>query len=757
MAKMPDSELEAIVGSEIEDAISYIDNDISTDRAIATNYYLGRPFGDEQEGRSQIVSQDVRDTVNSVMPSLMRIFCGTDRVVEFSPRTQDDVKKAEQATDYCNYVYMTDNDGYKNLFFTFKDAMIRKVGIQKIWWDEKEEVTQEDYTGLDEGTVAVLMNEPEAEVDVTGVEYRELPAIDPMTGQPTVTQQPLYNCTVKRVTKEGKICVAVLPPEEFLISRRGRSFEESSIIAHRAMMTVSELVAMGLDEDMVKEQATDDEFWNNEEYIDRSNWTQYEQGSSSNELMRRVLYIEAYVLVDYDGDGIAERRKICTIGPGYKIVSNEPCNYIPFAEFVVDPEPHLPCVEATSTADKVMDIQRLKSNVWRNSLDAMAQTINPRTVVLEGQVNIQDVLNNEVGAVIRAQNMDAIREMQQSPVFQQAFGMLEYIDGVKESRTGISKAAQGMSPDALQATAAGAANAIVAASQSQMELIARNLADGLRKAFKIMLYLMTTHQDKPRTIRLRNEWVTIDPRTWNRNMDVSISVAIGSGSNQEKLAALNAIAQKQEMILQQLGPSNPLVTLAQYSETLSKMIQYAGFVNSQSFVNRLPDDFQMPEQAPQEDPQSKAAELLAQVEREKAQMKMQVDAAKMQAQQQVEEAKLMLEREQMQADMARKQLELEMQSQKMQAELQIKEAEIILRQLQQQSVKNENSQETEQEAPDAQKEGLLAQAIALLSAQIAQGQQQTAQALNAPKRVIRDQTGRVVGVEPVEPMEPEND
>ena len=760
MAKMTDEELQAVVASEIEDARDYIDEDVSPIRAAAGNYYLGRKFGNEVEGRSQVVSQDVRDTVNALLPSLMKIFTSSEKVVEFAPTSAEDVELAAQATDYCNYVYMKDNDGYLNLYHTFKDAMIRKVGIQKIWWEEKKDVSIQEYEGLDESTIAILMQEPGVEVTDIEVEMREemVQQQDPMTGQIVTvpTQVPTYECKVKKTEEQGRICVEVLPPEEFLISRTARSLEDASIVAHRALMAASDLIAMGIDRDIVEDNVTSENFWDNEEAQDRSDFTEENPGYTNNKSMQKVLYIESYIRIDYDGDGIAERRKICTVGDGHTIVKNEPCDLLPFADFTVDSEPHLSCVEATSIADKVADLQLIKSMVWRNSLDSMAQTLNPRTVILEGKVNAQDVLNNEVGALIRESVPGAVRELVSQPIFQQAFGMLDYLDAVKESRTGISKAAAGLDPDALKNTTANAANFQVSATQSQMELVARNLANGFKKVFNIMLQIMVHEQDKPRMIKLRNKWVPIDPRLWNPRMDVEINVALGRGTDQERLMVLAMIAQKQEMILAQMGPGNPIVTLPQYSNTLTKIVELSGFKNTGAYVTNLPDDFQLPPPPPgPTDPNAATAELLAQVEREKMQAKMQVDGAKLQADaaknqaaQQIKAIELQLDREKFQAEVAQSNFELQMQRDQMmidarvkEAELRIKEAELLISQLKEQG--NENANEEGQGQNQTGQEGLLAQALALM----AQSQSDIARIQAAPRMVVRDQMGRIVGTE----------
>lgn len=744
MAKMDDKELEAIVGAELTDAQTYIDDEISPYRAIATDYYLGRPFGNEVEGRSQMVSQDVRDTVNAIMPSLMRVFMSTDKPVEFVPTSAEDVALAEQATDYANYILTKENDGFTQIYSAFKDSLIRKCGFIKVWWEEKERVKIADYDGLDEQTVQVLMAEPDTDVKITGESIREEQAVDQMTGQPFMLPVMVYSATVKKTLKEGKVCVMAVPPEEFLMDRRARSKDDATLIAHRRMMTVSDLVQMGYDYDEVTQYVTEDEFSQNPEYIARTQFTQYEQVTGADMSQRRVQYCEAYIKIDVDGDGVSELMKVCTLG-NWKVVHKEPCDIIPFALFPYDPEPHLSPIEATSAADVTMDIQRLKSDVWRTSLDSLAQSIMPRTVVIEGQVEMQDVLNNEVGAIIRAKSLNAIQELPTQNVSQQAFPMLAYIDNVKEARTGMSQASMGLDPDALQSTTKAAVAATISASQGKIELATRILANGFKDLFKIMLHLITTHQDKPKMVRMRNQWVPIDPRVWNSDMDVSINIALGQGTTDEKIQTLAMVAQKQEQILAQMGPNNPLVTLAQYSNTLTKMLELAGHKDTSGFFNKLPKDFQLPPPPPPPvDPNSQAAQLLAQVEREKSQAKLQIDTAKLQFEQQaaaskqqfdtaqlqadtqLAAAKLQLDRDKMEADFARQRLELEVQKAKTAAELRLKEADAVLKQLTTlkglQRDEEEAYAQTGQIADQARQEGMLVGAIQSMNALIAENQ-----------------------------------
>jgi hypothetical protein len=342
--------------------------------------------------------------------------------------------------------------------------------------------------------------------------------------------------------------------------------------------------------------------------------------------VRHVLYIEAYQNVDFDGDGIAELRKICTIGNSHKVVHNEIVDERPFATFCPDPEPHT--FFGMCPADVTMDIQRIKSNVQRGMLDSLAQSIYPRTAVVEGQANIEDVLNTEVGAVIRMRAPGMVQPFTTPFVGQDAFPMLEYLDDVKQNRTGISKAASGLDADALQSTTKAAVSATVSASHQHIEMIARIFAEtGLRRLFRGILKLVVENQDRERMVRLRNTFVPIDPRSWDVGMDVIVNVGVGDGSMEERMAMLSQIASRQEMILQNYGPENPIVTLPQYTNTLSKMLQLSGFKDAQNYFAQLPADFQMPQN--EEEPKPTPEEMLTQVQAQAIQADIQKKAAEL--------------------------------------------------------------------------------------------------------------------------------
>ena len=619
---MADEELESLVGTELTDATSFVDAELSPVRARAIQYYRGEPFGNEEEGRSQVVSTDVRDTIAGIMPSLMKIFYGSKQIVHFSPKNAEDVPAAEQATDYVNYIFNNDNNGFLTLHSAFKDALRGALGIIKYVWEEKVEVKTEYYSGLDESALTVLLSEPNvvgsAIMSMDDPSYQ--PPVDPMTGQPAVdpaTGMPapapkIYDVELKREYKDGRVRVEAIPPEEFLIDRRARSVEDATLVAHRRMMRVSDLVALGYNEEEVSSQMGVYELDTNDEYIARNPYAQsYGPGGTQDD--KRVLYCEAYVRVDYDKDGISELRKVCTIGPGYKMVMNEPCSHAPFALFCPDPEPH--ALIGLSMFDYTADLQKIKSAILRNMLDSLSLAIHPRVGVVEGQANMDDVLNTEVGGVIRMRQAGAVQPFSVPFVGQAAFPMLSYLDEVRETRTGMSKASMGLQADALQSTTRAAVAATVSAAQQHLELIARIFSEtGMRALFKGILKLVTENQDRPRVVRLRNQWVPIDPRSWNSDMDVEVDIALGAGTEEQKIAVLNSIAQKQEQIMQTMGPQNPLVSPQQYRNTLVKLSEASGYRNSDEFFS---NPATMPPQPPPPPPPPDPAQILAEVEKQK--------------------------------------------------------------------------------------------------------------------------------------------
>jgi hypothetical protein len=629
--EMDEGEFSASVKSSIDDAVDYIDGYVAPGRALATQYYRGDPFGTEEEGRSQIVMTEVRDVVQAMIPSLLRIFTAGDDIVEFTPNTEEKVDLAAQQTDYINHVFYNDNPGFSILQQTFKDALVRKTGIIKWRWSEDIQISEAGYTGLDQGQVSLLTQDPDNEITEIEKYVVQDAMLDPMSGMTLQPEIATFEVKIRRQLKQNRVVIETVPPEEFLIAREARDLDTAAYVGHRSLKTMSELVAMGYDQEEIEEFAGQgDVFSINYEAQTRNPaiMSFMMHADNPDPSMRRVLYVESYVRIDKDGDGIAELRKVCSLGNAHHILHDEIATDVPFAFFCPDPEPHM--VIGQSIADQTMDLQRIKSAVVRNTMDSLAQSINPRTVVVEGQVNMDDVLNNECGAIIRARAPGMVQALSEPFVGQAAMPMIAYLDQVRAQRTGISGASQGLDPDVLQSTTKAAVTATVQGAQERIELIARMFAEnGMKRLFKGLLKIVCRHQDKPRTIKLRGKWVAVDPRYWDADLDVSVNVGLGRGTDQDKMGFLMQVAQKQEGIMQLLGPMNPLSDVSQYRNTLAQICTLAGFKDASRYFKQV-DPQQLAQQMQRPQPPDPNM-LLAQIEQQKTQASIAQTNAKVQA------------------------------------------------------------------------------------------------------------------------------
>jgi len=666
--KMDEGQIKGILEAEIDNSIGYIETETTEDRRRALDYYLRNPYGNEVEGRSQIVTGEVAEAIDGALPQLIRVFTTTEDIVYFEPTSANDEESAKQATDYCNWVFYRENEGLLILHNWFKDALLQKVGVVKSYWDSKEDVTKEKYENLTEDELALLLSDESLEVVKQDVEM--VPAGMDMMGMPIMA--PSYAVTVKRVKKYGCVKIENVPPEEFLISKAAREIENSPFVAHRKLMQRSELIAMGYDKDIVDELPSYDDLTFSPERVARfDQGEQPDEQQSLDPAMQTVEVYECYIRIDEDGDGLAELRRIVYCGS--EILEDEECDYIPFHSICPIPIPHK--FFGQSLADRTMDIQLIKSTITRQSLDNLYLTNNNRVGAVDGQVNLDDLLNATPGGIVRMKNPNALVPLQVQSTFGQAQPMLAYMDEIQARRTGVTDAQNGLDPDVLSNVTAAAVAAMMKSNSGKLELIARIFAEtGVKSLFKGILRLLGKYQDKPKIVRMRGKYVTFDPRTWSNEYDVSINVGLGAGDRDQKLTMLQMILAKQEQIIQSYGPSNPLVSIGQYRNTLARFIEAAGFKDADAFMNEItPEmDAQLSQpQPPSPDAQAELAKMLAEVEREKTQAKSQIDAAK-----------LDLERQNLEAEFMRKGIEMQMKSQKDQAEIRIKEAQLAVQQLQ---------------------------------------------------------------------------
>ena len=613
-------DLVGVIKSEMDDAKDFI-HQVGAERAESTEYYLGTEPEGTSSMQSEFVSTDVRDSVLFMLPSIMRTFFGTKKIVEFVPKGPEDIEVAQQQTDYINYVIQQKNPGFQVLYDVFKDALVRKTGFVKVFWDDSVTATTHEFSNIDPQSYQALIMDKNVEVIEESVTNETIVTIDPLSGEEVVQEIPAsYDLTIRRLKPKDQVCIESVPPEEVLISRHARSIDTASYVAHRMIKSVSDLVAMGYDQEEIEQyagyggSALDPESYEEQEARNPFDNMVYPDRNDAGG--KDVLYVEHYLYYDYDDDGIDERIKVCTAGNGLEVLHVEPLDELPICMFCPDPEPHTAI--GSCPADYLKPIQAAKSQIMRDTLDSLGHSIFPRMGVVEGQVNIDDVLNTDIGQPIRMRAPGMVQPFAVPFVGKEAFPVLGYLDEAKENRTGVSKASAGLNAEALQSTTSAAVTATMSGAQGRVELICRHFAEGgLKTMFKTVNNLVIKHQNAQDVFRLNGKFIPVDPRYWDSDKDMVVNVAISKSSDEEKFQVLTGLASKQEQIMQTLGPQNPLVSMQQYANTLTRMIELAGFQDAQSFVNtEVPP---MPPQ-PQEPPKPDAAEMLAQAEAMKAQV-----------------------------------------------------------------------------------------------------------------------------------------
>ena len=599
MAKVTELELRGIINQEINNALGYMGGNLSAARKKSLEYYMGEPLGTEIDGRSQVVSTDVADTVETILPNLLKIFTSSDQTVKCEPVKAEDVALAEQATNYINYIFNKDNNGFSILYTWFKDALIEKNGVVKVYWDDSSSVEQETYENLNDQEYQILINDDNVEVvseeefvDEKAVEQlEEIKKLAEAQGQ-TLEDIPtpkLHNCVIKRTSMSGKVKIENIPPEEFLIQRTAKSIEDANFVAHKVLKTRSELIEMGFDRDIVEDLPTSNTVLLNDERLTRyADIDESPFNDAPDESTQDIEIYECYVRVDMDGDGIAELRKVTVAGSGgYTILENMACDFIPFCSLTPIPMPHR--FYGRSVSELVEDVQLVKSTVMRQLLDNMYLTNNNRVAIMDGMVNLDDLLTSRPGGVVRTKQPpnSVMMPMQNQTISQQAFPLLEYLDTVRETRTGVTRYSQGLDADSLNKTATGV-NTIMNQSQMRMELIARVFAEtGIKDLFRRIFELTVKYQDKQRIVELNNKFVAVNPTEWKNRYNISINVGLGAGSKDQQIVMLNNILQKQLQAFQLQGNKEyPMVTLKNIYNSLAKIIEEAGLKNVENyFVN----------------------------------------------------------------------------------------------------------------------------------------------------------------------------
>lgn len=686
---MDDETVMAICAAEIRGAVGLPTSTVSRDRERAMRYFLGEKFGNEQEGRSQVVMTEVRDVIMAMLPDLLEIFSASTSLGTCLPRGPEDEAAAAQATDAVNYVFTEQNNGFLLLYQWFLDALMQKVGFVKASWDRSASVVEESYSGLTGDQLALLVADDDVEVLehtkqslATGIQGASLPGMAAAAGGAS-----LHDVRIRRTNRKGHVALDNVPPEEMRISGSAKTIEDSPFVGHVFSRPRSYFVAMGYDREVIDQLPIDDATeWGTEATARRGADDAF--GSAADQSidpsMQRVTVCEGYYRIDYDGDGIAELRQIVTGASGSPILTRagKPANVVfsgpraPFYSLCPYIIPHR--FFGLSAADMTMDLQITKSTVVRQLLDNMYNVNNARNKVVlatDDGVDLEDLLTNRPGGIVRVRAGSDVVPLQTTPLGNFVFPLVEYLDGVRENRTGVTRYNQGLDAESLNKTARGV-QLIQNSGQKRLLLIARLFAEtGVRDLFKGILQLLQENQDVAMTVRLRGKWVTVDPRTWATGMDVKIGVGLGSGTAPEQIGILNQLLDLQVKALG-MGLDGVLVGLPQIYATLNRMVEVAGLRNPEEFWidPRSPQPPSMPQKPPQPDPAQQSAMAKLQLDQQRAQADIQLAREKAAADMEIRRTeaagRMELERAKMAGNMA-------LATQELQAEVQLKHLDLV--------------------------------------------------------------------------------
>ena len=650
------------------------DTTIVEDPSATYEEILG--YDKETANRSTYVSTDVRDAIMLMMPGLIRLFAASENPVFLVPRSPDEIDQAQQATDYVNYVFWNDNSGFLILYGALKDALTVRTGFVKWWTDETKETVRKRFTHISADQVhQLLLSNPTAKVVKQGKPIpsgmpppsapppmppsmppglqappaspppgpspmpnaspqggpsspspsppmgpSSGPPPGPMAGAPPPPMPmapstpppppPMFDEVVVQFEVDKPITkVAGVPPEEMRLDRYARTWRDSRIVGHERVVPIDQMIAMGYDREQcleyVQGQAMND-FTMEAQLRNPGRFMSTRVGDG-------VKYGEWYIKADQDGDGQPELRYICTMGEDHDIVSDEEANRIKFAMFSCDPISHT--IVGDSIADYTEDIQKIKTNMMRGVLDSLAESINPKTVVNELMVNLDDALNDDLGAVIRTRGDPSAAVMYtQTPfVGQAALPIIELMNDMLSRRTGLTDAAKGLDPKAIQSSTQIGVEAVINGAQERVELVARVLAEtGFKDLFVGLVNEIAENPSPPRMLHINGKFIPFDPSTMDASMSVEVNPNLGKGNDMVRMMALSGIKQDQQALVAQMGLNNPICGPTEMLNTMTDMLKLANVMNvSRYFKTPNPMQLQQMLSAPKTpDPQAMAAQAM---------------------------------------------------------------------------------------------------------------------------------------------------
>jgi uncharacterized ParB-like nuclease family protein len=659
---MTNNELLAIVRAHRADSLGVEDGELSSQRAQAMDHYHGRPYGNEVVGRSQVVSRDLAETVDWALPAVLRPFISTGELAVFDPVGPEDEQQAQQESDYVNQVLMKDNNGFMLLHDVFKDTMLLKNGYAKHFWEENTTKKEREYKDLTMEGIQKLLSDLKAkgaEVEILGQDSRMAPIPGmpmPQTPATAIMAPPeveLFDIKLSITRTKGRLVAMAVPAEEVRVSRKCRgSLQESPFVEHVTKKTRSELIEMGMRRDFVdslpayNEDNTDEQSTSRDSVTDESNAI---NGNSVNDRsMDEIEFCESYILVDFDGDGVAERRKVVTaanrIPPGDEW--NEPIEAVPMTGFVMKRVPHRHVGE--SFDDEISDLQEIKTTLQRQLLDNVYLTNNQRTAVND-LVNTRDLLVSTPGGVVRTKGESPpgnnIMPLVTQPILDKILPLLDYWDRAKEVRSGIRPGSD-IDPEVLQQVTKGAFMEHMNRLSQKIEMMTRLLGEGVKELVLQCHAILNRHQDMARKVQMRGKWVEVNPSEWEERTDLTVRVGLGTGNQEDQRQKLQMLSQFQGQLLQAVMAA-PLPVYEKMYSLFVDMCSSLGFDTPEKYaIAPQSEEYMALQQEKAKAGQQPPPEVL------KIQQQGQLEQMRMQAQQQIDANRQEMEAQQQQARMS---------------------------------------------------------------------------------------------------------
>ena len=614
---MDEQELLAILRDEEKDSTSYYDSELAAKQAEAMKRYNGEPYGNELPNRSSVVTRDVADTVHWVMPHLMRTFAESEELIAVDdPGLDDGDQTLRDATDYLRHVFFEDNDGEIVLHDFAFDGLLQRVGVIRAQWEDAEEKPPETIEGVGAQQVLAYVSDPTYEVLRADQAQSD-------SGEPT------FSLEVQKKPGVGRVMIEAIPPEEFRISRRAKSIERADYHAWRSQVFLGDIIAdhpekrRALDPDGF---AWKDSAANADDASDERKYHRFpdepevtSSGPRTQEAYRKKVWrLIEYIRVDYDGDGIVELRRVKRVGD--VVLENDAVDDSEFVAWSPIRVSHRAIGD--SLAETLADLQKIRTYLTRSALDSLALSLKPTTILNEHAIaengdTLARLADHDIGGVVTVNGnpKDVLYDRLYPSVAAEALQAIEYFDRRSEEASGVNRHAQGIQPEAITQTKGGI-ELLQAAANARVEQVARWLAIGLEEVFEKILKLLAAHQDQPRMIKVNGRRIEIDPRRWSDEMTVSVHVGMAAESRDKRLVNLNLLAQKQEAIMMQAGPSNPLVGPAEYRNTLANLTRAMGFKDAKQFFKELPENYEPPPPGPD----AKTAEVQGKLQLQQAEM-----------------------------------------------------------------------------------------------------------------------------------------